>query len=87
MPVWKNGMTTKQAARQVLRSYLVRCHRVISEDYPEVAQISAEDGADFLLHLKETGRIEIILRNTDANHIDCEIKELRQHDEHPSAGE
>ena len=69
-------MTTKQAARQVLRSYLVRCHRVISEDYPEVAQMSAEGSADFLLHLKDTGRMEINLHNTDGDHIDCEMKEL-----------
>ena len=83
MPIWKDGMTIEQAARNVLRSHLVRCHRLISEDYPEIATISAEGSADFLLHLKDTGRIDIKLHSKDGNRIECEITDLRQQDIEP----
>jgi hypothetical protein len=83
MPIWKDGMTIEQAARKVLRSHLVRCHRLISEDYPEIATISAEGSADFLLHLKDTGRIDIKLHSKDGNRIECEITDLRQQDKEP----
>jgi len=83
MPMWKDGMTTEQVARNVLRSYLVRCHRLIREDYPEIATMSAEGSADFLLHLKDTGRIDIKLYNKDGDRIGCKITELRQQDEKP----
>jgi hypothetical protein len=81
MPVWKDGMTTEQVVRKALRSFLVRCHSLISEDYPEIAGMSAEDSADFLLHLQDTGRIDIQLNNKDGDRIGCEISELRQQDE------
>jgi hypothetical protein len=83
MPVWKDGMTTEQVARKTLRSYLVRCHSLISEDYPEIAGMSAVDSADFLLHLQDTGRIDIKLNNKDGDRIRCEITELRQQNEEP----
>jgi hypothetical protein len=83
MPVWKDGMTTEQVARKVIRSYLVRCHSLVSEDYPEIAGMSAEGSADFLLHLQDTGRIDIKLNNKDGNRIGCEITELRQQNEEP----
>ncbi len=74
--MWKNGMTTEQVARNVLHEYLVRCHRIISEDYPEIANMSAEDSADFLLHLQDSGRIGISLYNKGGNLIGCKITEL-----------
>ncbi len=64
-------------------SHLVRCHRLISEDYPEIATISAEGSADFLLHLKDTGRIDIKLHSKDGNRIECEIIDLRKQDKEP----
>ena len=72
----KDGMTTEQAARKVLRSYLVRCHGLISKDYSEIANMSPEGSADFLLHLRDTGRIDIKLRNSDGHRIRCEITEI-----------
>ena len=83
MPVWKDGMTTEQVARKVLRSHLVRCHRLISEDYSEIASMSAEDSANFLLHLQDTGRIDIKLNSKDGDRIGCKITELRQQDDEP----
>ena len=75
MGMWKDGMTTEQVARKVLRSYLVRCHRIISKDYPDIANMSAEGSADYLLHLKDTGRIEIELYSKSSSSIGCRITE------------
>lgn len=83
MSMEKDEITTEQIARKVLRSYLVRCHSLIREDYPEIARMSAEDSADFLLHLQDTGRIDIKLNNKDRERIGCEITELRQQNEEP----
>lgn len=74
--MWKDGMTTEQVARKVLRSYLVRCHGSISRDYSEIANMSPEGSADFLLHLQDTGRIDVTLQNRDGNLIGCKITEI-----------
>ncbi len=76
MAVWKDGKTNEQVARKVLRSYLVRCHHLIREDYPEIADMSAEGSADFLLHLQDTGRIDIKLYDQGSDRIGCRITEL-----------
>jgi hypothetical protein len=79
--MWKDGMSTEQVLRSVLRSYLIRCHRSVSENYPEVANMTPERSADFLLHLRDTGRIDIKLKNKSGNLIGCKITELPQPDE------
>lgn len=71
--MWKDGKTLEQVASDVLRSYLVRCHRIVAAEYPEVAGMTAEHSADYLMHLRETGRITIGLYNKDANRIGCKI--------------
>ena len=76
MSMWKNGMNTEQVARKVLRSYLVRCHRIISDDYPEISNMSPDGSADYLLHLKDTGRIDITLYNKALDQVGCKIREL-----------
>ena len=76
MVAWKNGQTSEQVARSVLRSFLIRCHRIVSQDYPEFAAMSAVDSADFILHLRDTGRISLRLENQDASRIRCRITYL-----------
>ena len=76
MGIWKNEMTTQQVTRKVLRSYLVRCHRLISEEYPEIANMAADRSADYLLHLQDTGRIDITLYNKSDGRIGCAITEM-----------
>ena len=66
---------------KVLRSYLIRCHRIMSEDYPEIANMSAEGSADYLLHLQDTGRIDITLYNKGSDCIGCRITELGKKEE------
>ena len=76
MGMWKNGMTTEQIARKVLRNYLVRCHRIISEDYSELSKMSPDESADYLLHLRDTGRIDITLYEKSRHQVGCKITEL-----------
>ena len=64
-----------QVAEQALRSYLIRCHRTVSDEYPEIKKMEPEKAADFLLHLRRTGRIDIQLYMKDQNRIGCRIME------------
>ncbi len=74
---WKEPKPGRDALRAVVRKYLVRCHRNISRDYPEVARMSPKDAADFLLHLQDTGRIKIELYNETDVMIGCRIIETK----------
>lgn len=76
MGVWKDGKSTEQVAREVLRSYLVRCHGSVSLQCLEVQNMAPADAADFLLHLQDTGRINIQLYNQGPSSIGCKITEL-----------
>ena len=63
----------KKAAREILRKYLVRCHSSISANYDEIKNLPPEESADYLLHLKDTGRIEIELTNEANDLLGCKI--------------
>ena len=76
MTTWKNGKTDEQVAEEVLRDYLIRCHRIISDDYPETANMDPTNAADYLLHLRKTGRIDIKLYDKSRTSIGCKIIEL-----------
>jgi hypothetical protein len=57
MGIWKDGLTTEQVAEMVLRDYLIRCHQIISKDYPKIAELDPIATADHLLHLRDSKRI------------------------------
>ncbi len=69
----KTKQTNKEIAEEVLRSYLIRCHRIIAQDYPEIAEMSPENAADYLLHLRKTNRIIIELDTGADELIGCKI--------------
>jgi hypothetical protein len=77
---WKDGLTDEQAIEKILRNWLIRCHKKISKDYPEVAGMEPAQAADFLLHLRKTGRIEIELFNETPTRIGCRITECERPD-------
>jgi hypothetical protein len=66
----------EQAARELLRDYLIRCHRSIAKDFPEVATMDPVNASDYLLHLKDTGRVQIELYNKTPTLIGCRITEI-----------
>ena len=71
--MWKDGMTTEEVAEEILRNYLVRCHRLVSKGYPEIARMEPTKAADYLLHLRRTGRITITLFDKSPDAIGCKI--------------
>ncbi len=66
----------EQAARELLRRHLIRCHGSIAEDFPEVAGMDPVNATDYLLHLKDTGRVQIELYNKTPTLIGCRITEV-----------
>ena len=81
MGVWKDGKSTDQVARDVLRSYLIRCHGRISRQYSEVASMDPVKAADFLLHLRDTGRINIQLQAESPDSIGCSITDVHSEED------
>jgi len=75
---WKDGMTDEQVRERVLRDYLIRCHRLISKDYPSIANMDPTSAADYLLDLRKKGKIQITLFRKSASHIGCRIVGLDQ---------
>lgn len=73
---WENNKTDDQVADEVLRKYLIRCHSTIGKDYAGVAGMDPAKAADFLIHLRNTGRIQIGLFNETPTLIGCRIVEL-----------
>lgn len=65
----------QERARTVLRNYLARCHKTVSADYPEIANMPPEKAADYLIHLRDTGRIAITL-DTVGSRIECQIEDV-----------
>ena len=70
-------MKLEERARKVLRSYLIRCHKAISAGYPEIANMAAENAADYLIHLRDTGRIAITMDTVEGK-IVCQIEDLHK---------
>jgi predicted metal-dependent peptidase len=70
-----NEETIEEKARTVLRKYLKRCHKTISADYPEIANMPPENAADYLIHLRDTGKI-IITLDTVGSQVECQIENL-----------
>ncbi len=70
-------MTLEERARTVLRSYLIRCHKAMSASYPEIANMPAENAADYLIHLRDTGRIAITMDTVEGK-IVCQIEDLHK---------
>ena len=74
MLIWKDGKTTEQVLEEVIRDYLIRCHKIISKNYPKIAGMDPIRAADHLLQLKRTGRAEIKL-HCESDKISCTIIE------------
>ncbi len=69
--------TIAKKAKRVLRNHLIRCHKSISADYPEIANMPPENAADYLIHLRDTGRIAITLDTVEST-IVCQVEDLHR---------
>lgn len=72
----KDKAIDDKAAVAALREYLIFSHSVLSVNFPEVAGLDPVKAADFLIHLRKTGRIRIELFNESPARIGCRIIEL-----------
>jgi len=70
--------TVDKKATKILRSYLIRCHKSISDDYPEIKNMHPENAADYLIHLRDTGRIAITMDTVEGATIVCQIEDLHR---------
>ena len=66
-----------EKATKLLRKYLVSCHKNISADFLEIEDMPPENAADYLIHLRDTGRISITLDTVDER-IVCQIEDLHK---------
>jgi len=74
--ILKDNVLDDKATDAALREYLIGAHPALSVNYPEVAGLDPVNAADFLLHLRKTGRIRIELFNESPSRLGCRIIEL-----------
>ena len=55
----KDGQTPNQAAENIVRNYLLNCYSTVSKQYLPIADMKPKEGVDYLLKLKQAGKIEI----------------------------
>ena len=70
-----DSLAVEQVLAKFLRHYLIVCHRMVAEEYPEIRNMEPDKAADFLLYLQKTGRIEIELYDKAPNLLGCRITE------------
>ncbi|MBI4802859.1 MAG: hypothetical protein HY796_10090 [Elusimicrobia bacterium] len=76
MARWTDGKTLDKVADGLLRKNLIQCYQAISQAYPEFANLDPATAAEYLLHLRNTGRIRIELFNETPALIGCRIIDL-----------
>ncbi|MBU2574301.1 MAG: hypothetical protein KKH28_09525 [Elusimicrobia bacterium] len=73
MSIWTDGKTLDKVADGLLRKNLIQCYQAISRAYPEFANLDPANAAEYLIHLRNTGRIRIELFNETHALIGCRI--------------
>jgi len=56
---FKDGQTQEQVIEKLVRDYLLRCYSNISKQYLPIAEMTPEEGVDYLLKLKKDGKVKI----------------------------
>ena len=56
---FKDGQTQEQVIEKLVRDYLLRCYSKISKQYLPIAEMTPEEGVDYLLKLKKDGKVKI----------------------------
>ena len=55
---FKDGQTLEQVTEKLIRDYLLRCYSNISKQYVPIAEMTPEEGVDYLLKLKNDGKVK-----------------------------
>ncbi len=69
---FKDNQSIQDVVNKVKRSFLIRCFKEVSKQYPPVINMSPEEGADELLRLEMENEISIEL-SSERDIINCHI--------------
>ena len=58
---FKGGKTKEQVIDEILRDYLLRCFATVSEQYEPIQEMNPEQGVEYLLKMRNEGKINIAL--------------------------
>jgi hypothetical protein len=73
----KNGQTREQAAENIVRSYLLNCYSIVSKQYLPIADMTPQEGVDYLIKLRKAGEIEIKIKTVNEL-LECRITPIDQ---------
>ena len=55
----------KKKGEAILRSYLLRCFNDVVKEFPDIKNMPKEEAVDYLLKLREEGKVKITLNTVD----------------------
>ena len=55
----------KKKAEAILRNYLLRCYNDFVKEFPDIKNMPKEEAVDYLLKLREEGKVKITLNTVD----------------------
>ena len=55
----------KKKGEVILRSHLLRCFNDVVKEFPDIKNMPKEEAVDYLLKLREEGKVKITLNTVD----------------------
>jgi len=55
----------KKKAEAILRNHLLRCFNDVVKEFPDIKNMPKEEAVDYLLKLREEGKVKITLNTVD----------------------
>ncbi len=55
----------KKKAEVILRNHLLRCFNNVVKEFPDIKNMPKEEAVDYLLKLREEGKVKITLNTVD----------------------
>jgi len=55
----------KKKAATILRNHLLRCYNDVVKEFPDIKNMPKEKAVDYLLKLREEGKVKITLNTVD----------------------
>jgi len=55
----------KKKGEAILRNHLLRCYNDVVKEFPDIKNMPKEDAVDYLLKLREEGKVKITLNTVD----------------------
>jgi hypothetical protein len=55
----------KKKGEAILRNHLLRCYNDVVKEFPDIKNMPKEEAVDYLLKLREEGKVKITLNTVD----------------------